>query len=247
MSHLLQATYEVEQTHFWFRGFARFVKPFIVQALAGVAHPDLLDCGCGTGANMRMLSQYGRVTGFDINATGLRLARQYDQHRLARASATAMPFSDNTFDCVSAFDMLACLDDDQEQAALAEMHRVLRPGGALLVNTAALRILRGQHALFGGELRRSNRPRLKFVLDRAGFDVTRISYTNFTLLPFMLPVRMSQRLLGLSTPEERAADLSVPPLPVNALLSALVSVESVALRFMDMPIGSSILALATKR
>jgi SAM-dependent methyltransferase len=247
VSHLLQATYEVEQTHFWFRGFSRFVKPLVVQALHGIDRPELLDCGCGTGANMKMLAGYGRVTGFDINATGLRLARQYDQHRLARASATAMPFSDHSFDFVSAFDMLACLDDDQEQAALGEMHRVLRPGGALLVNTAALRILRGQHAVFGGELRRSTRPRLRSVLERAGFDVTRISYTNFTLLPIMLPVRLSQRLFGCSTPEERGTDLSVPPQPLNQLLSAVVSVEAVALRFMDMPIGSSLLALATKR
>lgn len=247
MSRLLAATYEVEQTHFWFRGFSEFVKPLIVQGLADVAHPELLDCGCGTGANMRLLEEYGRVTGFDINATGLRFARQYEQRRLARASVTAIPFASGAFDFVSAFDLLACLDDEQEQVALAEIFRVLRPGGALLVNTAALRVLRGQHAVFGGELRRSTRPKLKSVLEQAGFKVTRITYTNLTLLPFMLPVRLSQRMFGLSTPEERGSDLFVPARPINALLSALVSVEAVALRFMSMPVGSSILALATRR
>lgn len=247
MSHLLTATYDVERTHFWFRGFSRFVRPLIAQALAGVAHPAILDCGCGTGANMKMLEAYGRVTGFDINATGLKFAREYEQRRLARACVTAIPFCDGAFDVVSAFDVLACLDDDQEQSALAEMRRVLRPGGALLVNTAALRILRGQHAVFGGELRRSTRPRLRSVLERAGFEVTRLTYTNLTLLPIMLPVRLSQRVGGLSTPEERGNDLSVPWRPLNGLLSALVAVEAAALRVVDMPLGSSLLALATKR
>lgn len=247
VSRLLTATYEVERTHFWFRGFSRFVKPFIVQALAGVAQPSILDCGCGTGANMKMLEAYGRVTGFDINATGLKFAREYEQRRLARACVTAIPFCDGAFDFVSALDVLACLDDDNEQAALAEIRRVLRPGGALVINTAALRILRGQHAIFGGELRRSTRPRLRSVLERAGFEVTRLTYTNLTLLPLMLPVRVFQRLGGLSTPEERGTDLFVPWRPINAVLSALVAIEAAALRVVDMPLGSSLLALAIKR
>jgi SAM-dependent methyltransferase len=247
VSHLLKATYEVEQTHFWFRGFSKFVKPLIVQSLAGVAQPAILDCGCGTGANMKMLEEHGRVTGFDINATGLEFARAYEQRCLARASVTAIPFCDGTFDLVSAFDVLACLHDEEEHVALTEMWRVLRPGGTLVVNTAALRILRGQHAVFGGELRRSTRPRLRSALERAGFEVTRLTYTNLTLLPLMLPVRLSQRAFGMSTPEERGADLRVPPLPLNALLSALVTIEAAALRFVDMPLGSSVLALAKKR
>src|SRR4026209_572019 len=112
MSRLLEATYRVEQTHFWFRGLARLVPPLSEQAVARHESPEILDCGCGTGANMRMLSAFGRVTGFDITFAGPVFARTYAQTRLAQASVTAIPLADGTFDFVTAFDVLQSLHDD---------------------------------------------------------------------------------------------------------------------------------------
>lgn len=247
MDRLLEATYQAEQRHFWFRGFRQFVEPLVAQAVAGIASPRILDCGCGTGHNMRMLSAFGEVWGFDLAWGGFRFAREYGQHRLARASVTEIPFKSGHFDLVTAFDILACLHEPEETRALAEITRVLRPGGAFVLNTAALPFLRGQHAVFGCEVRRATRSRLRASLERAGFEVLRITYTNFTLLPLVAPVRLGQRLIGLSTPEETGTDIAVPPEPLNTVLTALVRAEAVALRRFDMPIGSSLLALARSR
>jgi SAM-dependent methyltransferase len=246
LDRLLEATYRAEQQHFWFRGFTRFVTPLIDAAVAGVARPEILDCGCGTGANMKRLSQYGRVAGFDLSHHGLLFAHSYDQRRLVRASVTDIPFASASFDLVTCFDVFSTLDDAMEDAALAEMHRILRPGGAAIVNTAALPFLRGQHAVFASEVRRLTRTQLRASLERAGFRIARLTYTNFSLLPLMVPVRVAQRLIGLSTPEETGADISTPPAPVNAALSALVAAEAFALKFVNMPLGSSLLALARK-
>jgi len=244
LDRLLEATYRAEQHHFWFRGFARFTQPLIEQALAGVARPEILDCGCGTGANMKRLSRYGRVAGFDISHHGLQFAHSYDQRRIVRASITQIPFASASFDLVTSFDVLSTLDDAMEQRALAEIRRVLRPGGALIVNTAALRFLHGQHAVFASEVRRLSRGQLRASLERSGFRISRLTYTNFSLLPLMIPVRAAQRLMGLSTPEETGADISTPAAPVNAALSALLAAEAFALKFVNMPLGSSLLALA---
>jgi len=246
VDRLLEATYRAEQTHFWFRGLVRFSRPLIRGALSGVAHPDILDCGCGTGANMKRLSRYGRVTGFDISHHGLQFAHSYDQRRIVRASITDIPFASGSFDLVTSFDVLSTLDDTMERQALAEIRRVLRPGGALVVNTAALRFLHGQHAVFASEIRRLSRRQLRAALEAAGFQISRLTYTNFSLLPLMIPVRLSQRLMGLSTPEETGADISTPAAPVNAMLSALLAAEAFALKFVNMPLGSSLLALARK-
>lgn len=246
MDRLLEATYRAEQHHFWFRGFTRFVTPLITTAVAGITRPEILDCGCGTGANMKRLSGYGRVAGFDISHDGLVFAQSYDQRRTVRASITDIPFASGRFDLVTSFDVLSTLDDEMERAALAEIHRVLKPGGALVVNTAALPFLRGQHAVFASEVRRLTRGQLRASLADAGFTISRLTYTNFSLLPLMVPVRVAQRVIGLSTPEETGADISTPPAPVNAALSALVAAEAFALRFVNMPLGSSLLALARK-
>lgn len=246
MDRLLEATYRAEQSHFWFRGFARFVQPLIEQAIEGVDRPEILDCGCGTGANMKRLSRYGRVAGFDISHHGLLFAQSYDQRRTVRASITEIPFASARFDLVTSFDVLSTLDDAMERNALTEIHRVLKPGGALIVNTAALPFLRGQHAVFASEVRRLTRKELRASLERSGFTISRLTYTNFSLLPLMVPVRAAQRLIGLSTPEETGADIGTPPAPVNATLSGLLAAEAFALRFMNMPLGSSLLALARK-
>jgi hypothetical protein len=123
------------------------------------------------------------------------------------------------------------------------MYRVLRPGGQILINVAALNALRGNHSVLGGEVRRYHRAELRDHLARTGFTVLRITYTNFTLLPLIAAVRFTQRLAGH---HESTSEMTVPSPPVNRTLSALLAVEAAALRVVNMPLGSSLLALARK-
>jgi SAM-dependent methyltransferase len=246
MDRLLEATRRVEQSHFWWVGFRKFIAPLVEAATAGIHRPLILDCGCGTGANLALLGRFGTAFGFDISPTGVRFARDYGQSRVANASITRIPFGDETFDLVTAFDVLYTLSEDQEAQAVAEMYRVLRRGRRIIVNVAALGILRGNHSVFGHEVRRSTRRRLRRVLSKAGFTVERLTYTNFSLFPLMLVVRTAQRMMGLVTPEEAGTDLVIPPRPINACFSTLLGLEARALRVIDMPIGSSLLAVARK-
>ncbi len=94
MDRLLEATYRVEQQHFWWQGLRGFVRPLIAEALAGRPDPRILDCGCGTGANLVMLAEFGRASGFDVSLRGLEFAHAYGQRRVAQASITGIPFGD---------------------------------------------------------------------------------------------------------------------------------------------------------
>lgn len=204
----------------------------------------ILDCGCGTGHNLQLLRQYGRAVGIDITWSGLAYARERGERQVARASAARLPFASAQFDLVTSFDVLYALDDDTEKAALDEMFRVLRPGGHLIVNVAALKALVGNHSILDREVRRYDRQDLLERLDRAGFDVTRMTYTNFTTLPIVAGVRLAQRFIGL---KESDREIAVPPAPVNTLLAGALALEAAALRVVNMPLGSSLLALARKR
>jgi ubiquinone/menaquinone biosynthesis C-methylase UbiE len=133
VEHLLRATARAEARHFWFRGFHQFVTPLLARAAAGRTGALLLDCGCGTGANVALLDTFGRGYGFDLTEIGLRIGRDAGRTRLARATVTAAPFATASFDIVTSFDVLYSLDDQDEKAAIAEMFRLLKPGGYAIV------------------------------------------------------------------------------------------------------------------
>jgi SAM-dependent methyltransferase len=244
---LLALTYEAERSHFWFRGFRQYMKPAIARALDGVRDPRILDCGCGTGSNLEMLRPYGRAVGFDLTAIGVRFARGHG-HRVARASIDAIPFQGAAFDLVTSFDVFQCLPEPVETAAIAEIARVLKPGGWVLLHVAALEMLHGRHSVLSEEVRRYTPARLRAIVERGGFQIERLTFDHMSLLPLMLPVRAWHRLTAAGGKVEAGeGEITVPPAPVNAALTALVSLEAMALRAVNLPIGSSLMVLARKR
>ena len=246
MDDLLRATHQAERRHFWYRGFRLFVKPFLTEATKGVSRPRILDCGCGTGANLTILREYGLTFGFDLTWTGITFALEAGHNRVACASATQAPFPDDSFDVATSFDVLYCLEDGREQAAINEMYRLVRPGGAIIVNVPAMSMLTGNHSRFVGERRRYSRNRLGSGLERAGFRVERITHTNASILLPMLVVRLLQHVRSLATKSGTQSDFRMPPAPLNGLLSLILMAEAGILRLIDLPIGSSILCLARK-
>ena len=242
----MRATARAEARHFWFRGFRAFVTPLLRYAAASCPDPRLLDCGCGTGANMELLGTFGRAYGFDLTEIGLKIGREAGRTRLARATVTAVPFPTASFDIVTSFDVLYSLEDADERTAITEMYRLLKPGGFAIVNVAAMPVLRGDHSVLSREVRRYTRGDLRTRIERAGFAVERLTYTNAVLFPPLAIARLIQRRRGLLSESEAGAEISVPPAPINAILSAVMRLEALWLRAFDEPFGSSLLCLAKK-
>jgi hypothetical protein len=96
------------------------------------------------------------------------------------------------------------------------------------------------------ELRRYSRRSLSTLLTGAGFSIERITYTNATILPGVMAARALQRRRGLRAEDQADEDFTLPSPPVNALLSAALTVESWWLRIGTNPFGSSLLCLAKK-
>jgi SAM-dependent methyltransferase len=246
VDHLLRATARAEARHFWFRGFRRFVTPLLREATKGLSAVRLLDCGCGTGANLALLAKYGRAYGFDVSAVGLRIARESGRANTVRATVTSVPFADDAFDVVTSFDVLYSLESPDEHAAVAEMRRVTRPGGFVIINVAAMESLRGDHSVLSHEVRRYSRRSLERLLVGEGFSIVRMTYTNAALFLPMFAARSLQRRRGLAVEEQAQQEIAVPPAPVNGLLTAALVVESWWLRVVNNPFGSSLLCVARK-
>ena len=116
-----------------------------------------------------------------LTEIGLQIGREAGRTRLARASVTAVPFPTALFDLVTSFDVLYALEDADERAAIAEMYRLLKPGGFAIVNVAAMKALRGDHSAFEPRGAPVQPQRAARRLQAAGFEVVRLTYTNATL------------------------------------------------------------------
>jgi len=242
---MLQATAAAEDGHFWFIGLRRNAVMLLRAALDGRRPSRILDCGAGTGRNLDWLESLGWAVGLERSAVGLQIGRARGR-RLVRGTVAALPFPDASVDVATSFDVLYCLDDDTERAALSEMWRVLKPGGLIVINVAALDSLRGSHSTLTGEIRRYSKRRLRAVVTGAGFEVERLTFANMSTFPVTWLLRWRERMTGRAdTGSEH--DLQVPPRPINALFDAALALEARVMRVVNLPIGTSLLCVARKK
>jgi SAM-dependent methyltransferase len=244
MERMLEATARAEEHHFWFLALRRNAANLLAASLAGRSVEWIVDCGAGTGRNLDWLESFGRVIGIELTPAGLRVGRAH-RRRMVRGTVGAIPLPDRSVDVATSFDVLYCLDDETERRAVAEMHRVLKPGGIALINVAALDILHGSHSTLTHEVRRYTPARLTTLLSDAGFAIERMTFTNMATFPVALAVRTLDRLTGRAG-QASDADLTVPPRPVNVVFDWLMRVEGQALKLTNLPVGTSLLCVARK-
>ncbi len=163
--------FEAEERQWWYVGMRRItdglLRPYL--RTGTTRQPLLLDAGCGTGANLLHFGDVARVVGVDLSREAVAFCAARGTE-VVRGSVLELPFASGVFDCVTSFDVLYHSWVKDDAAAVAELVRVLAPGGVLFVRLPALRILYGahdvevqtRHRYTSGELRalpRRSRPR----------------------------------------------------------------------------------------
>ena len=235
--------YRIERTHWWSVGMRGVFHMLLERALGDVPAPRLLDIGCGTGIALEELGRHGRACGIDLVWAALAYSKQRDPGLpLVQGDVTRLPIATERVDAVLAFDVIEHLED--EAAALAEIHRALRPGGVALINVPAFPSLWSGKDTANHHRRRYRRPVLRRGLEAAGFRVERITYTNAFLFAPIWCARQIQRLSRRpwnSTAEYHPASWT------NTLLLRLLSFERGLLRLVDLPVGTSVTCVARRR
>lgn len=258
--------FEVEDDHWWFVGRRAVVFAQIrdalgtpappraglaedlsgIQSLAGQASHagarayQILDIGCGTGATMDHLKQFGEVQGIDLAMIPLSFSRRRGHQRTMCASATELPFADNTFDLITALDVIEHLDDDV--AGLKEIRRTLKNGAPAVIYVPAFMALWGPNDDQSGHKRRYRLPELQAAAEKAGLKVERISYSNFAMF---LPIWLGRKVLNLLGRTE-ASENKINHRLINKLMAWMFASEANWLRRHLLPFGVSVVCVVRK-
>jgi len=234
----------LEDTYWWFVGRRRLVRTLLEDRIprGGL----FLDIGCGTGAMSSDLRAKGEVVSLDFERAALDFVRSRGLPHPVQASAEILPFRLDSFDAVTALDVIEHVDDDR--AAAREIGRVLKPGGTAVVTVPAFRFLWSEHDIALHHRRRYTAVELRRLLASAGLMVERVSYAMTVLFPVVAVVRLFQRALGSDRKPIEKATTTLPDLPgsMNGLLTGLLAVEARVVRHLDLPFGVSLVAVARK-
>ena len=237
--------YQLEANYWWFVAM-RQITDAIVEKQLGGRPLRILDAGCGTGYNLGHYERQGHhVFGFDIAPEAVDWVRKRGFPKVAQASVTEIPLASESFDLVFSFDVLVQMPVEASNAAMREMHRVLKPGGFLFARTAAYEWLRSSHDEELHTMHRFTLNELQEKLIRTGFNVEYATYANTLLFPVIVIRRLLKRFgIGGGT--------DVKPLPaalawIDPIFRGVLSSESLLTRRrVALPFGLSAICYAQK-
>jgi SAM-dependent methyltransferase len=224
-AHEYKTMYEVENEHWWYVGIHRLIFSTLTRLHKHQGGPawSILDAGCGTGSIAKGLRKFGQVRAIDLSDLALQLSKSRG---------------------VTSIDVIYMVPEDNK--ALAEFYRVLKPNGTLIMNLPALEWLRGEHDLAINTIRRYAPKTLQAQLTHYGFSIEKMTFVNSLLFPLVAPYRLITNWLpkgGNGTPQ---SDIFLPSQPVNSVLQWVFQLESQIIPHVNFPIGMSLFVVASK-
>jgi len=231
----------IAQPDYWWYRLRTTLLRTVLESHIGDAS-RVLDVGSADGPSVGWLRGSFNVS-LDVDPRGL------DAGGVC-GSALALPFCDGAFDVVGAFDVIEHLDPEAD--AIAELARVLKRGGRMLVSVPAYQWAWSDFDDQNGHYRRYTRRRAVAALERAGLEVQRSTYAFTAMFPLFAAERVARKLKSAVRREGPASAVDVVSVPETSpwqdrILMALGHIDRWLLRRTNLPFGSSILVAARKR
>jgi len=235
--------FRVEETHWWYQALQRLILESLERELPDWREKEILDAGCGTGAILQRLGNPNKNVGVDLAPEAISLCRRRGLNNVRQADIMALPFGDASFDAVICASVLYHQWVQDPGGALRELHRVLRPGGLLLVNVPAFQFLHSPHDEAVMTARRFTRNEVRLLLHANGFAIRQLTYWTTLLFPLAV---LARTLGGSRTGRDFPSDGTKPGFK-EQLLAKVMLLELAILRRISLPVGVALLAIAQKR
>lgn len=236
----------LETTNWWFitrkKIISQLLQKFIPRGKAGQL--KILNVGIASGESSRWLSEFGDVVSVENDPDFLEYlhSQNFD---VTAASITALPFQNNTFDLVCAFDVIEHVE--QDKLAIQELWRVCKFGGSLCLTVPAFQELWGSHDIVNNHKRRYTKRRLHELLDENENEIVYSAYFNFILF---IPIFIFRKMTSIFKPAKKNhSDFAYFSQDgfTNKLLKKVFGIEPYLMRWIKFPFGVSIFLLAQKK
>jgi SAM-dependent methyltransferase len=244
----------VERTHWWYQGLRGALRCCIERLGPPLpTHPKLLDAGCGTGENLRFLTDLlepSYAGGFDLSATGLEYTRARNEDADVYESDLCHPeIHQDGLDLILSADVVYIPGAERAAEGLAALTRHLAPGGRLILHLPALDWLYSEHDIAVHTSERYTIRRASRMLERAGLQLEFASYRMFLLFPLTVLARLPSmwRARYRRNPDARSELHDIPGALTNRVLGSILRIENRLLaRGIPLPIGSSVIVVGRK-
>ncbi len=235
-----------EESYWWFIARRRLLRQCMAQYAPGTQSGVIVaDVGCGTGATLtRLRNTYAFAFGLDYATEALKYCRRKHRGYIGQANVLKLPLADGCLDLAITLDVLYHQNVPDDEAALREIHRVLKPGGLLILTAPAFDFLNGPHDETNLTARRYTLPRMRAKLISAGFKIKKESYAFTLLFPVAFLLRYFQR--RFASKAIAPSDIQELPPIANKLFLKLHQFELTWLKAARLPWGTSILFAAEK-
>ncbi len=236
---------EVERTHWYYAGKRAFVQAWIRRVRPPQVDDLLLDCGAGTGLFAEEMAAHCRVMVLDDHEEALRILRtRFNAGQILSLAGDRVPLPDASLEYVTALDVLEHTPDDA--AVVRAFHRLLKPGGLVVVTVPASKALWSDWDVALHHFRRYSRPQLRALFPPGEWELVHTNYTNTLVYPAVWLVRKWRRWFPAKAAEGSArAEDRLPANWINRGLQAqFVALAAVRL---PMPFGVSLVLVARKR
>lgn len=243
----------VEDDHWWYRGLRDCLERTLrIRDLSPPAGARVLDAGCGTGANLRLLRDLLRpshLVGFDAADEALALARaKVPEADLYRADICAPEVRSAPLDLIVSLDVIYIPGAQRARDGLRTLVEALRPGGLFVVNLPAYDWLYSEHDVAIHTHERYTAGRVRQLFDDLGLEVALLTYRVCLLFPLVVMTRLPGMLRARPGDPAARSDLHHSPSPqlARALHAVLRAENRLVAAGVRLPWGSSVFAVGRK-
>jgi SAM-dependent methyltransferase len=238
--------YHLERQHWWFTARAQILMSHVETLFPNRRDLRILNVGVATGRTSELLQQFGNVESVEYDSDCYAFVRDEVKIPVVQGSILALPYADQSFDLVCAFDVIEHVDDDA--TAVREMQRVARLGGVVCVTVPAFMFLWSEHDVVNHHFRRYSSRQLRTLFEQQA-QLSPIFHSFFNTWLFF-PIALFRLLAKIlprraKTAEQTASDFGVMQgsSMVNRLFYRLFLSENALLRRrIAMPVGVSLLS-----